>query len=72
MVLAGILICNVALITFTLNFVPVSAILNLRAAILTWTFFPAALAAILAKDRRIVLTCLIWLIALYPLSVVWS
>lgn len=72
MVLTGVLVCNVALVGFTLNFVPTLAFVNLRAAVLTWTFFPTALAAILAKDRRIVLACMGWLIALYPLSVVWS
>lgn len=71
MVLSGVLICNVALLAFTLNFVPLTAFLTLRSAVLTWTFFPIALAAIVVKDRRIVLACMCVLIALYPLSAIW-
>ncbi|KTE24396.1 MULTISPECIES: hypothetical protein [unclassified Sphingopyxis] len=69
-VIGGILLCNVALIASVaaLDGLPP---LDLRRLVLTWSFFPVAALAIQAKDRRIVCACLIWLIALYPLSAVW-
>ncbi len=44
---------------------------DLRNAVVTWSFFPVSALAIAAKDRRVVAACLVWLIALYPLSAVW-
>jgi hypothetical protein len=47
--------------------------LDLRSAILTtWSFFPVSLIAIFVRKRPVVIACLIWLIALYPLSAVWQ
>jgi hypothetical protein len=68
-VMGAILLCNAVLIgvVFALLDVP----FNLRTAILTISFFPVSLLAILVRDRRVVIACLIWLIALYPLSAVW-
>ena len=70
-VLAGVLACNVALLATVaaLGAVPGT---DLRNAIVTWSFFPFSLVAILARNRRIKLACLLWLIALYPLSVIWT
>ena len=70
-VMGALLLCNVALI------VTVAALANLpafdlRNAVVTWSFFPVAALAIAAKDRRVVVGCLIWLITLYPLSAVWG
>ncbi len=69
-VLGGIFLCNVILIAVVgaLNGFPP---FDLRRIILTWSFFPAAALALAVKDRRVVIACLIWLIALYPLSAVW-
>ena len=69
-VLGGILLCNIALLATVAalaKFPPLDA----RNAVITWSFFPVALLAIAAKDRRIACACLVWLIALYPLSAVW-
>lgn len=49
---------------------------GLRTLIQTWSFFPVAALAIAVPssgkgDRRVVVGCLVWLIALYPLSAVW-
>ena len=44
---------------------------SIRTVIVAWSFFPVALLAIWTKDRRVACACLIWLIALYPLSAVW-
>lgn len=70
-VLGGILLCNIALIAATAGFFGLPNAGSLRVIVLTWSFFPVALLAIAAKDRRIVCACLTWLIALYPLSAVW-
>lgn len=70
-VIAGVLICNVALLATTLSLVDLPNPFGLRMMIITWSFFPVSLLAIVAKDRRVVISCLIWLIALYPLSAFW-
>lgn len=71
LVLGGVLICNIALLGFTVSLVGLAPMLNLRTAIVTWSFFPVCLLAMWAKDRRMVIACMIWLIALYPLSAAW-
>jgi hypothetical protein len=69
-VLAGIFFCNVALLS-TVSALAGVPDFSLRSVVLTWSFFPLALIAIVASDRRVVVACLIWLIALYPLSALW-
>ncbi|MBO9698451.1 MAG: hypothetical protein J7499_19840 [Sphingopyxis sp.] len=70
-VLGGVLLCNLALIAATAAFFGLPGAGSLRVIVLTWSFFPVAVLAIAAKDRRVAVACLIWLIALYPLSAVW-
>ena len=70
-VLAGIFLCNVALMAVTVAIagrVP----LDVRTFVVTWSFFPVALIAIAVSKRPVVIACLIWLIALYPLSALWA
>lgn len=69
-VLAGVLICNVALLSTTAALAGVPA-LNLRGIFVTWSFFPVVATAILVRRRTVRVACLAWLIALYPLSLVW-
>jgi hypothetical protein len=68
-VMGGLLFCNVVLLG--LVFALLSPTLDLRSAILSMSFFPVSLIAILVRKRPVVIACLIWLIALYPLSAVW-
>ncbi len=70
-VLAAVLICNIALIVTTAALAGLPGAFSLRAILLTWSFFPVALLAIAAGNRRIVTGCLAWLILLYPLSAAW-
>lgn len=70
-VLAGVFICNVALLTTVVILTGSGWVGSLRAFVTTWSFFPVTLLAIFTRDRRIVIACLIWLILLYPLSTVW-
>lgn len=70
-VLAGILFCNIALLTVTYVLGLISG-LDIRMAVITWSFFPVIILAIVTPDRRVVLACLVWLIALYPLSILWQ
>lgn len=69
-VLGAVLLCNIALMgaVGVLAALPAPTLKNL---VVTWSFFPVAAIAIAAKDRRVVLACLVWLILLYPLSVLW-
>lgn len=71
MVIGGVVLCNAILVAYTFALVGFSGAGSLKTIVQTWSFFPVALTAALAKDRRIVLTCLIWLVLLYPLSVIW-
>ena len=61
----------IALIVTTIALVGTAWVGGLRAAVVTWSFFPVALLAIWTKHRRTACACLIWLIATYPLSAVW-
>ena len=67
-VLAGVMACNAALLAVTLSLFPDYPIFNLRSLLFTWSFFPLALLAMLAGDRRIKMGCLLLLIATYPAS----
>lgn len=69
-VLGAILVCNVALMAAVGVLAELPA-LTPRHVIVTWSFFPVAALGIAATDRRIVMACLVWLILLYPLSVLW-
>ena len=70
-VLAGVFICNFALMATALALIGVPGGTSIRTIIITWSFFPVAALAILTPVRRVVIGCLIWLILLYPLSAVW-
>ena len=69
-VIGGIFLCNLALIASVVALDGLPSF-DPRRIVITWSFFPVALLAIWARDRRIVCACLIWLILLYPLSAVW-
>ena len=48
-----------------------SAWLSPRALIVSWSLFPLTLVAMLAKRRPVIVGALVWLILLYPLSILW-
>lgn len=70
-VIGGVFLCNVALLGTVAALDGMPAPTSLRTVIIAYSFFPVTLLAIATKDRRVVLGCLTWLIALYPLSAVW-
>lgn len=72
LVLGGVLICNIALLGFTLWLVDIPHITSLRTIMVTWSFFPVALWGALTKNRKVAVACLVWLTATYPLSVIWT
>lgn len=71
-VLAGVLVCNGALLGWVVSIVGAENLFGLRQVIITWSLWPVGLTAILARQRAVVLGCVGWLIALYPLSLVWA
>jgi hypothetical protein len=72
-VLSGVLVCNVVLLATTIALIGFPPeMTGFRAAIILWSLFPIGLIAILTRDQRVVIGCLIWLIMLYPLSAVWQ
>ena len=68
-VIGAVLLCNVALISTA--FALLDFAFDLRTMVLTFSFFPVSLLALLVRKRAVVLVCLVWLILLYPLSAVW-
>ncbi|MBN8500851.1 MAG: hypothetical protein J0M19_06850 [Sphingomonadales bacterium] len=71
-VLGGVLIANAALFAYTVSLVGWTPLMNIRAGVISWSLFPVAALAAVARKRTVVLACLAWLIALYPLSVLWT
>ena len=69
--LAAVFACNTALLATVIALAGMSP-LDLRSAIVTWSFFPVCGLAIATRERQVVIACLVWLIALYPLSVIWT
>ena len=69
--LGGLLFSNIALLGFTVSLVGLSPLISLKTLVTTWSFFPVCLLAIASNDRRVVIGCMAWLIALYPISALW-
>jgi len=70
-VMGAVLLCNVALMATTVALLGPKGMFTVRVIVLTWSFFPISLVAISVRNRHIVMACLIWLIALYPLAAIW-
>jgi len=71
-VLVAVLLCNVALMATTMALLGTQGMFTFRILVLTWSFFPVSLLAILVRSRPIAMACLVWLILLYPLTAVWN
>lgn len=70
-VLIGVLLCNLALAGTTIWLLGAASMMGFRQLVVFWSLFPVLLLAIWTRDRRVVVGCLLWLIALYPLSTLW-
>jgi hypothetical protein len=70
-VLGALLFSNVALLGFTVSLIGLAPLISLKALVASWSFFPVCLLAIASNDRRVVIGCMAWLIALYPISALW-
>ena len=71
-VLAGVAFCNVVLLGTAVALLGAAPFLTLRTLLMTWSFFPVVLLALLTRDRRVTVGCLILLIAFYPLAAFWA
>ncbi|ALJ13266.1 hypothetical protein [Sphingopyxis macrogoltabida] len=69
-VLGGILLANIALMATVAAYAGAPSF-GARNLVVSWSFFPIALLGIWTRHRRVTVACLVWLIALYPLSAVW-
>lgn len=72
LVLAAVLICNGALFACVASIVGAENLFSFRQIVISWSLWPVGIVAIFARDRRIVLACIVWLIGLYPVSLVWT
>ena len=71
-VLGGTFIANALLLASAVAMLGVgSAWLSPRALIVSWSLFPLTLVAMLARRRVVIVGALVWLILLYPLSLLW-
>jgi hypothetical protein len=71
-VLAGVFVCNAAFFGTLVTLTDIPGLFTLRFAVVGWSAFPTLLLAMCTRDRRVVMGCLVYLISLYPLSVVWA
>jgi hypothetical protein len=72
LVLGGFLLCNLALFGWVASIAGTDNLFGLRQIVISWSLIPVSLLAIVARERGIVLGCICWLIALYPLSLIWT
>lgn len=70
-VLGGLLACNLALLVTLAAMLDIPDLFNLRRLIIIWSVFPVGLIAMFAQRRSWVLAALGYMIAMYPLSLVW-
>lgn len=70
-VLGGLLACNSALLITIIGLVGIGDPFTLRRIIIIWSVFPVGLIAMFAQRRPWVLGALGYMIAMYPLSLVW-
>lgn len=70
-VLAGVFLCNLALLGVALSLGLMPAPTSLRTLIIVWGIFPLTAIAAISKSRGVVIAALVALILLYPLSIVW-
>ncbi len=72
-VLGGTLIANAMLLGSAIGLLGGgSAWLSPRVMVVTWSLFPLTLVAMFATRRPVIASALIWLVLLYPLSILWS
>ncbi|MBX9796632.1 hypothetical protein [Sphingomonas sp.] len=71
-VLGAIFFCNAALVGLLVVLVGPSPLMTMRGTVLLLSLFPVSLIAIVSKDRRVAMACMVWLILLYPLSALWT
>ncbi len=71
-VLAGVFLCNAALIgtAYALGMTPASS--SVRTIIITWGLFPLTIVAAVSRSQGVVIAALVALILLYPISILWS
>ncbi len=71
-VLGGVFLCNLALLGVALSFGLMPAPTSVRTLIIVWGIFPLIVVAAISRSRGVVITALMALILLYPLSIVWK
>lgn len=70
-VIGSLLTCNLALLIVIFSMMEIPDPFNLRRLVIIWSAFPVGLIAMFAPQRPLVLGALTYMIALYPLSLIW-
>lgn len=71
LVIGVLLSCNLALLFAIIALVGLDDPFTFRRNIIIWSVFPIGLIAMFAKKRLLVLGALAYMIAMYPLSLIW-
>lgn len=72
LVLGVIMACNLVVLGFALASAQIAEPHSLRVIMVSYSYFPVSALAIVTRNRRVATACLLWLIALYPLSAAWQ
>lgn len=70
-VVGGLLVCNAALLATISYYVDVGNLLTFRRIVIIWLVYPAGLIVMMSRRRGLVMAALIFMIATYPLSLIW-
>ena len=71
LVIGGLLACKLALVVAIFALVDVGDPFTFRRLVIIWSVYPIGLIAIFASRRPLVLAALAYMIAIYPLSLIW-
>ncbi len=70
-VIGGMLLCNAAFLASFFYFLSLADPFTLRRTIIIWSVFPVGIIAMFAPRRSIAVTALSYMVAMYPLSLIW-
>lgn len=71
LVIGGLLSCNLVLLFTIIKLIGLDDPFTLRRNVIIWSVFPIGLIAMFAKRRSLVLGALVYMLAMYPLSLIW-
>jgi hypothetical protein len=71
LVIGGLLACNAVFLIIFAMLVGIPRFHEPRVIVIIWSVFPVGLVAMFARRRALVLAALTYMVAMYPLSLIW-